>query len=120
MDVDARFILATRIAITLVWIVICGSGLWMAFGNWQDARRDLAHLRRSGKDGILLMEATGGVGDQLLIIQGLGADLLAGLVALAGAILVTPVVPARASVIGSITGTTIAVLLTLAAVSMTR
>jgi hypothetical protein len=119
--IDVTLLIAVRIAITVLWTIITGAGTVAAFQNTSDARRDKRNLlaRRPRVNGVLLLEANGGISDQSLIFWAICTDFLSGLIAMVMIVLLPPQ-PTTAGAVASFTGSAVGILLTAGAVALTR
>ena len=118
---DVALLIVIRIAITVLWSLVTGAGTLAAFQNSRDAVRDKRNLlnRKPRVNGVLLLEANGGISEQSLVFWALLTDFLSGLIALVGIVLLPPQ-PTPASAVASFTGSAVGILLTTGAIALTR
>lgn len=119
MSVDPSIALAIRIATTLIWTIVTGLGCRAAKQNLGNAKTDRMNLftKHPTINGIARLEADGGVDDQRFILLALLSDFLCGLIALVNILILQPA-PTQASIISSLTGTAIGVILTSGAIAL--
>lgn len=66
----------------VAWTTITFIGIVLALFNWYDAYGDLIELRRSGRNGILLIAARGEWNDHSMILLAMVCDFLVGVLAM--------------------------------------